>query len=69
MGKSGTKEAGTTYSVAGIGLMDATKITFRMESMYITAASTSTQARTYSIQAATDLFGVSAAQTLSVTNA
>ena len=69
VGKSGTNEAGTAYSVAGIGLMDAAKITFRMESVYMTASSTYSQARTYSIQAATDLFGASAAQTLSVTNA
>ncbi|OGX89983.1 M4 family metallopeptidase, partial [Hymenobacter coccineus] len=69
VGKSGTNEAGTAYSVVGIGLADAAKITFRMEDVYMTASSTYAQARTYSIQAATDLFGASSAQTVAVTNA
>ncbi len=68
-GKSGTNEAGTAYSVTGIGLTDAAKITFRMESVYMTAGSTYANARTYSIQAATDLFGATSTQTQAVTNA
>ena len=50
-----------TFSVAGLGLDAAAKITFRMESVYMVAGSTYAQARTYSIQAATDLFGASSA--------
>lgn len=69
VGKSGTNEAGTAYGVTGIGLDAAAKITFRMESVYMTAASTYAQARTYSIQAATDLYGATSAQTTAVTNA
>ncbi|MFD1467717.1 M4 family metallopeptidase [Hymenobacter caeli] len=69
VGKSGTNEAGTAYSVTGIGLDATAKITFRMEDVYMTASSTYAQARTYSIQAATDLYGATSAQTTAVTNA
>ncbi|MDO7885695.1 M4 family metallopeptidase [Hymenobacter cheonanensis] len=68
-GKSGTNEKGAAFAVTGIGLTDAAKITFRMESVYMTASSTYANARTYSIQAATDLFGATSTQTQSVTNA
>jgi bacillolysin len=68
-GKTGTNEKGASFSVTGIGLTDAAKITFRMESVYMTAGSTYANARTYSIQAATDLFGATSTQTQSVTNA
>jgi len=68
-GKSGTNEKGASYAVTGIGLTDAAKITFRMESVYMTASSTYANARTYSIQAATDLFGATSTQAQSVTNA
>ena len=60
-GKTSTNEKGVTFSVAGLGLDAAAKITFRMESVYMVAGSTYAQARTYSIQAATDLFGASSA--------
>jgi bacillolysin len=68
-GKTGTNEKGAAFAVTGIGLTDAAKITFRMESVYMTASSTYANARTYSIQAATDLFGATSQQTQSVTNA
>ena len=68
-GKSGTNEKGVSYKVAGQGLKAAAKITFRMESVYMVAGSTYAQARTYSIQAATDLFGAASAQVTAVTNA
>ncbi len=69
VGKTGTDEKGVAYSVTGIGLTDAAKITFRMESVYMTASSTYANARTYSIQASTDLFGATSTQTQAVTNA
>ncbi|MBH8568267.1 M4 family metallopeptidase [Microvirga sp. STS02] len=69
VGKSGTNEKGFAYNVGAIGISDAAKITFRMESVYMTASSTYANARTYSIQAATDLFGATSAQTQAVTNA
>ena len=68
-GKSGTNEAGTAFSVAALGLTDAAKILFRTESVYLTASATYANARTYSIQSATDLFGATSTQTQAVTNA
>jgi len=68
-GKSGTNEKSVPYTVAGQGLNAAAKITFRMESVYMVAGSTYAQARTYSIKAATDLFGAASAQVTAVTNA
>ena len=68
-GKSGTNEKGVPYTVAGQGLNAAAKITFRMESLYMVAGSTYAQARTYSIQAATDLFSAASAQVTAVINA
>ena len=69
VGKTGTNEKGTSFAVTGIGLTDAAKIAYRMESVYMNARSTYANARTYSIQAATDLFGATSIQTQSVTNA
>ena len=54
-GKTGVNEKGVAYTVASLGLTAAAKITFRMESVYMTAGTTYAQARTYAIQAATDL--------------
>ncbi|GAC1595640.1 MAG: M4 family metallopeptidase [Hymenobacter sp.] len=68
-GASGTNELGNAFSVTGLGLTAAAKITFRMESVYMTAGSTYANARTYSIQAATDLYGATSTQVQSVTNA
>ncbi|MCI1188685.1 M4 family metallopeptidase [Hymenobacter sp. DH14] len=68
-GKTGTNEKGVAFSVAGLGLDAAAKITFRMEDVYMVASSTYAQARTYSIQAATDLYGAGSAQVTAVTNA
>ena len=69
VGKSGTNEGGGVYNVTGVGLDAAAKITYRMESVYMVASSTYSQARTYSIQAATDLYGAGSAQVTAVTNA
>ena len=69
VGKSGTNEGGGTYAVTGVGIDAAAKITYRMESVYMVASSTYSQARTYAIQAATDLYGAGSAQVTAVTNA
>jgi Zn-dependent metalloprotease len=69
VGKSGTNEGGGTYAVTGVGLDAAAKITYRMESVYMTASSTYSQARSFAIQAATDLYGTGSAQVTAVTNA
>ena len=68
-GKTGTNEKGAAFSVTGIGLTDAAKILFRTESVYLSASSNYAAARTYSIQAATDLFGATSTQAQAVTNA
>jgi len=61
-GKSGTNEVGNAFTVAGMGLSDAAKILYRTESVYLSASSNYAAARTYSIQAAGDLFGATSAQ-------
>ncbi|WP_201985062.1 M4 family metallopeptidase [Hymenobacter rubidus] len=68
-GKTGTNELGNSYSVTALGLTAAAKITFRMESVYMTASSTYSNARSYSIQAAKDLYGAGSTQEIAVTNA
>ena len=68
-GETGTNEGGGSYSVAGQGLTAAAKITYRMESVYMVASSTYAQARSYAIQAATDLYGTGSAQVVATTNA
>ena len=68
-GETGTNEGGGAYSVAGQGLDAAAKITFRMESVYMVASSTYSQARSYAIQAATDLYGSTSPQVKAVTDA
>ncbi|HEX8660127.1 MAG TPA: M4 family metallopeptidase [Hymenobacter sp.] len=69
VGKSGTNEGGNAYSVTGLGLTDAAKVAYRMESVYMVASTTYAQARSYSIQAATDLYGAGSTQVIAVTNA
>ncbi|RZK91784.1 MAG: M4 family peptidase, partial [Hymenobacter sp.] len=69
VGKSGTNEVGNAYAVTGLGLSDAAKILYRTESVYLSASSNYANTRTYSIQAATDLFGATSTQTQAVTNA
>ena len=68
-GKTGNNELGNSYAVTALGLDAAAKITYRTESVYMIPGSTFAQARTYSIQAATDLFGAASQQVQSVTNA
>jgi bacillolysin len=69
IGGSGTNDIGSVFSVTGIGITDAAKITYRAESVYMTASETYANCRTHTIQAATDLFGAGSAQVIAVTNA
>jgi len=57
------------YSVTGIGIDKAAKISYRLESVYLSANSTYAEARTYGIQASTDLYGATSAETIATTNA
>lgn len=68
-GKTGTNDKGSSYSVTGIGIDKAAKITYRMESVYMTSSSTYANARTYGIQAATDLYGAGSLEVIATTNA
>jgi len=68
-GKSGTNDKGSVYSVTGIGIDKAAKITYRMESVYMTSSSTYANARTYGIQAAIDLYGAGSPEVIATTNA
>jgi bacillolysin len=69
MGKSGTNDKGSVYNVTAIGMADAAKIAFRALTVYFTPTTTYATARTYAIQAATDLFGACGQQTITCTNA
>jgi len=69
IGKSGTNDKGSAYSVTGITIAKAEKIAFRLESVYLTASSTYAIARTGAIQAATDLYGAGSAEVIATTNA
>ncbi|RPD49518.1 T9SS C-terminal target domain-containing protein [Hymenobacter sediminis] len=69
VGKSGTNDIGSVYSVTGIGMDDAAKIAYRAESVYLTSSATYASARTATIQAATDLYGAASTQVTAVTDA
>lgn len=68
-GKTGTNDKGSSYSVTGIGIDKAAKITYRLESVYLSANSTYANARTYGIQAAIDLYGAGSPEVIATTNA
>jgi bacillolysin len=69
IGKSGTNDVGSSYNVTGITIDKAAKIAYRLESVYLSANSTYANARTYGIQAATDLYGAGSAEVIATTNA
>jgi len=66
MAAGGTKSGVT---VAAIGRADTERIWYRALTTYFTSSTNFASARTGTIQAATDLFGASSAQTTAVTNA
>ena len=68
-GKTGTNDKGSSYSVTGIGIDKAAKIAYRLETIYLTATSTYANARTFGIQAATDLYGAGSLEVIATTNA
>ncbi|OGS71616.1 MAG: peptidase M4 [Flavobacteria bacterium RIFCSPLOWO2_12_FULL_35_11] len=69
IGKSGTNDIGSSYSVTGVGIDKAAKIAFRLESVYLSANSTYANARTSGIQSAIDLYGAGSAEVIATTNA
>ncbi len=69
IGKSGSNDLGNAFAVTGIGVDNAAKIAYRLESVYLTASSTFANARTFGIQSAIDLFGTNSPEVIATTNA
>jgi len=69
MGGSGTNEFNNTYNVTALGIAEAEQIWYRMQSVYNMPNSQYVDARTNSIQAATDLYGGCSPEVIAVTNA
>jgi len=57
-GGSGTNDLGNSYYTTGIGLSDAQSIVYRNLTYYLTPSSQYSDSRFYSLQAASDLFGL-----------
>lgn len=68
-GGSGTNDNGFAYNVSGIGLDKAGAIAYRTLTTYLTSSSNYANTRTYSIQAATDLYGATSNEVTQVKNA
>ncbi|MFP3833230.1 M4 family metallopeptidase [Chryseobacterium sp. SIMBA_028] len=68
-GGTGTNDKGFAYNVSGIGLDKAGAIAYRTLTTYLTSTSTYANARTYSLQSATDLYGAGSNEVTQVTNA
>lgn len=69
VGDTGTNEVGDNYSVQNIGMQKATQIAYRSLTVYLSPNSNYSDARFYSILAATDLYGVCSPEVVAVTNA
>lgn len=64
-GGNGTNDNGDYYQVDGIGIGDASKIVFRMETVgYLEIESTFEDARLFALQCASDLFGINSSQVI-----
>ena len=68
-GGSGTNDNNNSYNVTGVGLGSASAIAARSLIVYLTTSSVYTDARTASINAATDLFGACSNEVRQTTNA
>ncbi len=68
-GGSGINDLGNSYSVTGIGIEKAAQIAYRNLTVYLTPYSGFEEARIYSIQSATDLFGECSDEARAVKNA
>lgn len=68
-GISGTNEVGNNFDIDSLGLIDASKIAYRNLTVYLTKNSQYSDARTYSIKSAADLFGQCSKHVIAVTNA
>jgi Zn-dependent metalloprotease len=68
-GGSGTNDNGDSYSITGIGKTKAADIAFRLQTIYLTNSSDYSDARTYAIQSAVDLYGACTTEVGVVTDA
>jgi Zn-dependent metalloprotease len=68
-GGSGINDNSVSYSVSGLGLAKAAAIAYRTLTVYLVPTSQYVDARTYSIQAATDLYGATSNEVAQVTAA
>lgn len=68
-GSTGTNEKGWSFKIDSLGIDKAAKIAYRNLTVYLTSGSQYADARAYSIQAATDLFGTCSKEVINVTNA
>ena len=68
-GATGNNEKGWAFSIDSLGLEKAGKIAYRNLTVYLTKNSQYADARTYSIMAATDLYGPCSKEVIMVTNA
>lgn len=68
-GGTGTNDHAFNYAVSGIGIDDAAKIAYRLNTFYLVPTSNYNDARTFSIQAAEDLFGIGSNQVIQTANA
>ncbi|WP_281613393.1 M4 family metallopeptidase [Flammeovirga sp. SubArs3] len=69
VGKTGSNDIGSSYSVSAIGIEKAAKIAYRTEAVYLSSTSTFADARTFSIQSAIDLYGSGSNEVVQTTNA
>ena len=69
VGKAGTNDLGNSFDVQGISIEKAARIAYRTESVYLTSSSVYNDARTYSIKAAEDIYGVGSEEVIQTTNA
>lgn len=63
-GGTGINDIDNTYNVTGIGIVDAAKIIYRMETVYMTLSTNYAGARAGATQVAIDLFGAGSAQVI-----
>ncbi|MBP8040903.1 MAG: M4 family metallopeptidase [Bacteroidales bacterium] len=68
-GGSGTNDNGNAYNVTAITMAKAEQIAFRALTVYLTNTSQYADARTYTLQACTDLYGGCSQEMISTTNA
>lgn len=68
-GGTGTNDIANTYTVNGIGMLNAAKIAFRALTVYYVPSTNYANARILTIQAAKDLFGACSNEVIQTTNA